>query len=361
MRTLLPFFAMAAAVQVPDSSVHEHLGPQLDYEGLKESLLNIHKASEGKKLDTGTIDAVQAIMTSINTTLITALDGDRNHTQTLLDLAVQRVIDCDTDRTGYFGTGCGWETENSDVDSAKNTHDSCRTDENTEYNNMTRHCGIVDRTVCTWTNCGTMPSFTNGDSDRIEEWICCIQDFFDDYSPRYETERKNCIDATTIHAAKRVECHGEQDDFEEEFCSRERDVQSRCNTYRLCRNREEGSWETTTNETKDLEVIFQAQRVALECLLCYGNKILSNSTDLSDCESNAPCTTLSNCPQIRYDNITDFIPCTEPTHPNIPCTTNFHDNYYSQYDGTNTTTDPCGACNPLVPNNEGPLVSIPDP
>lgn len=359
MRTLL-FLPMAAAVQVLDSSVHEHLGPQLDYEGLKESLLNIHKASEGKKLDPVTITAVQAIMTSINTTLITALDGDRNHTQALLDLAVQRVTDCNIDRTGYFGTGEDWETENADVDSAMDTHELCRFHEHGEHHNMTLHCGIVDQTVCDWTHCGTMPSFAGGDSDRIDEWIGCIQDFFVDYSPRYETERKNCIDATSIHAAKRVDCHGEQGDFEEEFCSREREVQSRCNSYRLCRNREEGSWETTTNETKDLEVIFQAQRVALECLLCYGNKILSNSTDLSDCESNSPCTTLSNCPQITYDDILDFIPCTEPTHPNIPCTTTFHDDFYARYDDSPTLTDSCTPCNPLVENTEGPLFSVPD-
>lgn len=345
---------VVAAVQFIE--MHDELMPHMDYAGLKESLLSIHKATAGSELDQLTLQAVQNILDTINNTLITALESDRNHSQHLLDSARQAVIDCDNDREMYFGNNKTWHWDNVDVTTALQDHNNCRDEEDDEYDNMTYHCDLVNSTVCNWPKCGQKPSFSGGDNDEIEEWVCCIQDFFADYSPLYETQRQNCIDATSVHALKRTECHGKQEDLELEVCSREQGVQTNCELYRTCRDREESDWVTVTNNTRDLEEIFQAQRVALECLLCYGNKILNNQTDLTSCDANMICTDLVNCPVIDYQPIPDFVRCEEPDDF-VPCTAGYEAQYYDEYIGTNTTVQACTTCNPEVTNTEGPLNS----
>jgi len=326
---LIGFLPMAAAFQVMEHSTQ--LAAEKDFEGLKASLKGI-AAKSGGHIDQTTIEAVNTILDSVNTTLMDALEQDRSHTQNILNIARDGVLRCDTNRDAWFGTGGTFEILNSDVTADGATHSSCRGEEATEFANMTSHCDTVDRQVAQWNICEMPGDFTAGDTDAINTYVCCLTTFFDNNRGTYYTHRQNCIDATNVHSAKRAECNGAQGAFEAEFCGRETAVQNNCEIYRNCRTNEETNWLKVTQETQAIEEIFQAQRVALECLLCYGTKILNNETDLSSCEVAINCASLSWCPTIVYDDITDFTGCSEPVgDDNIPCAAGFVATWYQAW------------------------------
>lgn len=329
MRVLMGFLPMAAAFQVMEHSTQ--LAAEKDFEGLKASLKNI-AAKSGGQIDQTTIEAVNMILDQVNTSLMDALEEDRSHTQNILNIARNGVIACDTARDTWFGTGGTWETHNSNVTADAGAHTTCRGEEATEFRNMTSHCDTVDRQVAGFNICDMPGDFTSGDTDAINTYICCIETFFTAEKGTYYTHRNNCIEATNTWSSKRSSCNDDQEEFEREFCERETQVQNTCETYRNCRTTEETNWLKVTQETQAIEEIFQAQRVALECLLCYGNKILSNETDLSSCETPTSCSSLSWCPTIVYDDIDAFETCDEPVgDDNIPCAATFEATWYLAY------------------------------
>lgn len=341
MRVLI-FLPLAAAFQVLDQTAQ--LGTHSDFQGLKDSLKSI-SASTGGKINQTTIEAVQAILNEVNGTLMSALEADRNHTQHILNMARSEVEQCDVVRSNWFGDGMEWSRRNTNVSSEGTEHDNCRGEEANLFDAMTTACDTIDRQVANWEICPLPPGlFAAGDNDKIDEYICCLQRFFTTNRPTYATRRQACINATNVHAAKRADCHTEQDQFERAFCSREVSVQNECRSYRECRTREETHWWIVYNDTKEVEEIFQAQRVALECLLCYGKKILSNQTDLSECETPISCQSLDWCPTIDYEPALDeFTNCTEPVgDASIPCNTQFIADWYQQY--SNDPTEDFRAC-----------------
>lgn len=354
----LPVVAAATAVKL-NAEGEFAAGGKVEYDGMRIALRNL-AGSSGGKIDEGTIIAVNDILITINSTLLVALDADRNHTQNILEITRSAVHQCDTDRTEWF-TDVHSEM-NGNVTNCHQDHDSCRAQEATEYSNMTTHCNILRDRVCDWEYCN-LPAegFTQGHTDGVRSFMTCVLQFVEDHQPYYVGERRNCIDATNVHTRKRNECNIQQHTCEENQCDRERSVQHRCENYRqICRNPAETYWLKTTKESKAAEGIMQSQRVALECLLCYGNKILQNSTDLSSCDTDAkPCVQLPNCPILAYNPIDAFINCGEPSHPDIPCETAYYANHYEKYDASNTTVDSCEQCHPLVPNLEGALSSEP--
>jgi len=394
MRALIGFLPMAAAFQVMEQSTQ--LSADKDFEGLKASLKGI-AARSGGQIDANTINTVTKILDDVNTTLMDALEEDRKHSQNILNIARDGVHACDTDRNTWFGQDGSWETHNTDVTNDGSTHATCRGLEAAEFRNMTTHCDTVDRQVSAFNICALPGDFSAGDNDQINTYICCLQTFFSNNRDTYYTHRQNCIDATNTHSSKRTECNGDQEEFEREFCHRETQVQNNCQSYRECRTREETNWLKVTQETEAIEEIFQAQRVALECLLCYGNKILANQTDLSSCETPTTCDSLSWCPTIVYEDTTNFTRCTEPVgNDNIPCAGPFEAQWYQVLSnegaddfrtctevtgqtgrpqavpttewGVQSTTgntvapspvDDCNPCSESANNDEGALVSTP--
>lgn len=327
MRVLI-FLPLAAAFQVLDQTAQ--LGTHSDFQGLKESLKSI-SASTGGKINQETIEAVQAILDQVNGTLMSALEADRNHTQHILDMARSEVNQCDTDRDNWFDND--FILKNTNVTSEGTEHHDCRGEEANLFDAMTTACDHIDRQVAQWEICPLPGSFAAGDNDKIDEYICCLQRFFQANRGTYATNRQACINATNTHTAKRAECNTEQGQFERAFCSREVSVQNECKSYRECRTREETHWWIVYNDTKEVEEIFQAQRVALECLLCYGKKILANETDLSECETPISCQSLDWCPTINYEPALDnFTRCTEPVgNASIPCNQQFVADWYQDY------------------------------
>jgi len=343
MRALI-FVPAAVAFQMLDQSVQ--LGTEADFDGLKTTLKNIAAKSNGN-INSSTIAAVNTILDTVNTTLMDALEADRSHCQNILDASRNFVHRCDNIRAGWFGAGEEWPTHNTDVTNAGNDHSTCRSQEAVEFNNMTHHCDLVDKQVAQWTICDLPGDLASGDNDKIHEYVCCLETFFATNYPTYIDRRNNCIAATNVHAAKRVTCNTEQEQFESKFCSRETQVQNECKEYRECRTSAETHWLKVTAETQALEDIFQTQRVALECLLCYGSKILANETDLSECENPPTCDELKTagkwCPTITYQDLSDFVPCTEPVGDvNIPCNSAFIANNYQAW--SNEETDDFREC-----------------
>jgi len=344
------FLPIAAAFQVMDT--HTNMGVDVSYDGLKSTLKSIanHQAANGGKIDPDTINTVTNILADINSQLLTALAADTNHSQTILNIAHAAVVQCDTDKGNWIAGGHA--TKNAGVTGDKGAHETCRGEENTECQNATNVCNTHKTRVCGWSHCPVPTGFVNGDSDSIFEYMCCLETFFNNNRDHYYVERTNCIDATNVWQSKAAACDALQETFEVNYCTREQDVQTNCNTYRTCRDTEETDWYAIKAQTEDMLAIYRAQREALACLQCYGNKILSNTSDLSDCEELTPCDRLEPCPSIDFPPLPDWIPCTEPLFPNQPCDdATFITENYGQYDNTCTPPKQCTACH--VTNDEG--------
>jgi len=287
-------------------------------------------------------------LNTINTDLLGALEADRAAYQAELDAAEDAVHLCDTNRNAWFGSGGTFESANSDVDGKKDDHETCRTQEGVTYNNYTGYCSTMHSRVCSWTVCDLPEGgFGDGDSDAVNTYMTCVCDFFEDHAGSYYDERNNCLEAHDLHDAQVIVCDADQHDFEGEYCSRETAVQGACGTYDSCRFGAEQSYLTIKSNIEDLEQIAQAQFVALKHLVCYGEQILNNSTDLSGCDSvSDDCETgyPDACPIIVYDVLDPFIDCDEPIMGNYPCTGLFTAQFYDQYSGTKTPVDDCTAC-----------------
>lgn len=346
----------ASGIHVKDPPHHSQGGTLesslLETEGMKSMIMNFAAKAKRGEISEGEAAAIQGLLNQINSVLVPALYADKNASQGLLDTAYDAVNTCNNNRDSWVqDTLSGM---NNDVDNKSLIHNNCRAQENVTLTNLTNYCEALEAQACFWDLC-TVPNFDNGDSDAVDEYICCLQDFFALNRPSYYEKRTNCIDATRLHHDQTAECDSDQEDFEVEFCNRESDIQSYCDGYQTCRCDAESAFESVLSNTEELESIFQAQFVALKMLTCYGDAILANDTDLSrcgsvgkDCELDYPDT----CPMIDYKEPDARIDCTEP-HANYPCEVGFHNEFYSQYDNSCTPVNDCIACTDMdVKNGE---------
>jgi len=351
--SLLP---MASTMQVVERETHQ----EFDFDGLKASFVSMAaKSATAGKIDQATIEAVTGFLDTINNDLLGALEQDRNAYQGELDTAEADVHACDTARNSWFeGTFVSW---NTNVSSARGGHSSCRSFEAQTYSNYTGYCETMHDRVCSWEVC-SLPTggFAGGDTDDVDIYMNCICDFFAEHSGSYYEERNNCDEAHGIHDAQVIVCDGEQSSFESEYCMRETQVQNKCEAYDGCRFSTETSYLGIKSNIEALEQISQAQFVALQHLICYGQAILNNSTDLSvcessvsdDCEGDYECAwpvsdgCAGKCPTIVYDTLDSFIACAEPVSGNgyYPCAAPFLGEFYGAYTDTKTPVDDCTTC-----------------
>lgn len=327
-RILLPLslFSVASAFQIAET--HEHV----DYDGMKTAMVSMAKRAEKSGIDGDTVNAIQGFLNTITNTLVPALNQDKNDTQAILDAAVAAVNSCNAGKDTFVEEA--FAQHNVAVSTAQSDHETCRTEEARTFCDYKSTCQILEDRVCSWTVC-TIPSFANGDSDEVNEYMECLDTFFDTHRPErsYYTDRDNCVNKTGVHHQKTAECDGLQTSFEEAFCSRETDVADYCAEYEGCRCRKEKLWVSQEEQARDLENIFQMQFVALQHLECYGNQILANeSINLELCDQNNDCLTYDGCPQLVYPSPDPFIECTEP-HAHFPCEPDFHNEFYAQYGG----------------------------
>lgn len=272
------------------------------------------------------------------------MDVDLDHAQSTYDRSKDDVEACDTTRcedlddirTDHTGP----------ADQSKTDFDSCKGDEQIEYDNMTWHCDNVDSLVNGW-NSGLhcpVPDFTNGDTDAVETYMTCICAFVEMHKDNYYDLRQKCIDATAVWVAQVLDCQTDQNTMGTDHCHEQQAIQTMCHDYKLCRDREEGEHDATTTTVEGWEEVMHAQRVSLEQLICFGNHILDNNTDLAGCDDlvHPDCTDYTDCPIINYDAPDPRMLCEEPDEARRPCTGAYEYRVCGAY--SDETNVPCGGC-----------------
>jgi hypothetical protein len=314
---LLP---VAAAVQVLET--HQSTHAHVDYDGLKQTLKSIAaQRKDGTKIDGESEDQIRKILQTVETTLMDALGVEARNSQYDLDAAVQRIRDCDVERTGWFANDLLRFDE--DIVHKRGVHANCRSQEVDDCRRRNNDCDEQDALVCQIDNemCVT-PNFANGDSGDVNHFMNCMSDLVCKNHQTYVDGRTACRTSCSRLSSKTASCHHFQELLEASSCSREVAVQNCCASYRMCREREEQSYYNTLREELQLQQVLQTQREALECLKCYGHAILENRTSLDHCESPPPCCELEGCPIIVCPEGADCeeapplirIPCNEPAH-----------------------------------------------
>jgi hypothetical protein len=341
-RVLLPLSLLSTTSAFQIADTHSHV----DYDGMKAAMLSMAKHAEKNGIDGATITAMEGFLDTINNRLLTALEADRSHSQQILDDANNAVNSCNANRASWASDV--FPTLNTAVTDAQNTHRDCRNQEIVTYGTLSSQCQVLEDRVCGWTVCG-VPDFSNGDSDAVDNYITCLQDFFAEHRDHYYTERTNCIDATNAHHEQTTLCDSNQETFEADYCDREARVAQRCQQYEGCRCAAEEEFESIKGEVQSLEEIFQTQFVALQHLLCYGQQILNNSTDMAFCDqigeadtSGDECSHYADCPRIVYPEPDAFVDCNEIADT-FPCEATFL-NVYGTWIDSFAPVDDCNAC-----------------
>jgi hypothetical protein len=345
-RILLPLslFSVASAFQIAET--HEHV----DYEGMKTALISMAERAKKSGIDGDTVSAISGFLDTINNTLIPALEKDRSSLQDILDTHVGEVNSCNTDKqTFYDGTYTSHVVTQS---GASASHVSCRAEEAVAFCDYKSTCQILEDRVCQWTVC-TIPDFTSGDSDAVNDYMECLDLFFDTHRPvtEYKKDRDDCINRTAVHSNKVAECDAAQESFEQAVCNREKDVSDHCRTYEECRCSTEKELALQEESARALENVFQMQFVALQHLKCYGDEILANtSIDLSKCDLNNVCTSYTGCPQLVYNDPDPFVLCDLPQET-YPCQDQFHNDNYGAFGGAadDTAVPIAVACTAYTP------------
>lgn len=345
---VLAVLPLVTAYQVLETSNTVDVAGGKTYDGMKATLKGISAMQVKGDIDAGTIKIVQDMLDSIEGSMMDGLACDVNSTQTMLDNAENAIIKCDTDRADWKADV--WSVHNTDVSDADTTHSGCRTEEAGACADSTDACDAYVERVKSWRKC-VRPAddrFLTSDNDDIFEYLCCLEDFFEEQVPAtgdtFYTDRTSCETKYDAWCAKMIDCDAKQGTFEATFCTRETAVEDYCGQYRRCRNGAQKTYGEVLEEVRSLEEIYRAQRVALDCLVCYGNMILNNETDLTSCDEVKECTELSGCPTITYPTIDPCVPCTDMPNLRAPCTAEFISDFYATYEGTCTPPTQCVSC-----------------
>lgn len=321
--------------------------------GIRESLLAIAKKGN---LDETTIRAVEGFMQTINGTLFTAIEQDKQHAQGLYDASVASVNQCEIDQAAYFADTL--PSLNITMETSYDDLIECKVEENETLSSLEDTCQALRDRACHWTIC-EVPNFDNGDSEEVDAYMCCLQDFFDLHRVDYYIDKENCTTKTNEHFTQGSNCDANQTEFEAAVCTFEQGKISTCETYDACYPREKALWEGVKADIEAMEQIFQAQFVALHHLLCYGQQILDNATDLTSCDTfgNDCEADYTDCPEIVY---------TEPDVENnciyldyaYPCTEEFFAKFYDDdlttaLPGFDMVRTPAGDCTPCDAMDDG--------
>lgn len=178
--------------------------------------------------------------------------------------------------------------------------------------------------------------------DKSYAWFNPMHTFESTHSGPYKSKRDACHEARHRHQVRVAECHRIQHDFESKFCSYAGAIDNMCSTYEDCYDEEYAAFLVTNQSVADMEVQFKAQQWALEHLLCYGDEILADKTDLDNCDL-GPCEGCSRL-DINYRLPHDKKSCTEEV-PTRPCEDEWNTEHYTDYDAdSGIAIDECRPC-----------------
>jgi len=249
--------AVVAAVQITSPSHH-------DADQMKETFYSLAAAKDknGGKVDDATSLEVQRILDLVTENLVGALWQDREAAQLAYNNSVAQLNGCNSEflatplnsyRQAQALTGnvlndwlyCAGQTDSMCIDEKE-------------------ACDAADKYVCDFEICADDALRSDGCTDCKDQ------------NPR----------ETDLYAT--LNCLVKQKDAEEEVCREQNQIAGYCRLHDGCWNTRTVSLSQLGTTTRTLESIFQSQYVALQCLLCYGEQILANTTDLSVCENATP-------------------------------------------------------------------------
>jgi len=299
---------------------------------------------------------VRNAIDSIKRELMQALGEDVTRTQKMLDDERDAIVGCDT-------TKASWKANNDTGHAAYNTfqsqkqtaHEDCRAAEELLCVDATEKCNALTDQVCNWDHCKkpSAASWSNGDTDAVNTYMLCLEGWFQTENTTYRTNKANCLQAVNDwHHKSTDDCDIAQGEFESASCDTEDNVETNCRVYRQCRDRTHASYRIVRRRVEELEDVYQTQRVALHSLECYGERILNNDTDISQCETLSECCSLTDCPYIQYHALPACVACDEPdpTNPSLcdpsvnPDRNAFTNHYYRQFDNSCTPAEQCTPC-----------------
>jgi len=281
----------------------------------------------------------------------------------------------------------GWEThENHDFgyDSERTWHDNSVTysdkqtgtvyDDQGAYWDSTsheKHAHGEEFAACTKLN-NTVKSFTGKvekqddsaycEPEKPAEWGQGVYDFFkklesshdwfnkmdtfeSTYAEKYRKERYECHLARQRHVERRAKCADLQKEFESKSCAEANQIDEECDYYADCFETMEAEWLAVNTSTAAKEVQFKKQQHALEILQCYGDQILQDKTDLSECDDEAAA--CADCsPKLDIDYVSPHveITCDEALGTNRPCGETWFTTNYEPYENSDTPVCECVEC-----------------
>jgi len=191
-------------------------------------------------------------------------------------------------------------------------------------------------------------------SATVKKWMQCIdaqKNAAQALVATHEKYEKKCKE----QKATRLDCNGDQTDFEVDICNWLTKVDEMCYDYDVCYQDEVARYEEAKQNALAAWEVAKTQMTALTVLKCYGNAILQNKTNLDDCSDLAcegcpvsPCE--EHCPEKP-----DPVACDERTRPcdagrellPRPCEQTFlNEEYIERGMGEDTCTPaiPCTTC-----------------
>lgn len=346
--------AVVAAVQITSPNHHDATQMRETFYSLAAA-----KANNGGQIDAQTREEVNRILNLVQDTLMGALWEDRDAAQRSYNATVDAVNSCNSHVVEDELPKYEFKKRLTAQDDA--ALKSCLELENESCENRTRVCNHLDDYVSSWTMCDDHPLNTDQcveckqetptDSDLYKALQCLIQfdaDHYDNFYHKYD----DCHDHKRMWRAKIIECDAVQTDLEHTKCNEQTFIHDTCSTFNQCFSDNTRAYEQQKSNAETLELIFQKQYTALECLVCYGEQILADATNLAICEDAAPpvfeCSpgesrevgskvSLSICyydPEARY-------PCEDEFDHCVPGTSSWFTKSYSEWEGTCAAVDEC--------------------
>jgi len=173
-----------------------------------------------------------------------------------------------------------------------------------------------------------------------------MDEFEKAHAADYKEKRRQCHEARYRQTVRVAECHRLQHIFENAYCLWANTIDEKCHEYAGCYTGAYATFSTTNGTVNDMEETFKLQQHALEILLCYGDVILADQSDLSTCDGQQCTVCASVALDIVYTEPHAQIPCDEARGENRPCGEGWCNTNYNEYFGSEIPVDDCVVCSP---------------
>jgi hypothetical protein len=265
-----------------------------------------------------------------------------------LDTAKQAIEVCGTDTETAHTKAGGIDAIATVVNSARTSHNDCRTTEATLKVDETTKCNDFDTYVANLVmpscSCETASSLgSSGFKSCVEK----VRTWSSNANSTWTAKSKLCTDATSVHSVKRSSCNTAQGTFESDFCSYEIALTSACSTQESCRSTQIALRDTAHASVKVSESAIKAEYESAKRVKCILDVL--NATDdaskknmLSTCVS---ATVETGHLDLTYDAVPDAASCSTTPVDTKPCEASWET---AEFNGkswlTNAPLETCVPC-----------------